>query len=54
MSKNDNATELTDDIEVIDASFVNGLLTVSLERIIPEAKKARKIKINNEKEFLKS
>jgi len=44
---------LADDIEVIDANFTNGLLTVSLERIIPEAKKARKIKINTEKELLK-
>jgi len=47
---------LADDIEVIDASFVNGLLTISLERIIPEEKKARKIKINaknTKKEFLK-
>lgn len=44
---------LADDIEVIGANFNNGLLTVSLERIIPEAKKARKIEINSEKEFLK-
>ena len=47
---------LGDDIEVIDANFKNGLLTVALERIIPESKKARKIKINaknTKKEFLK-
>ena len=45
---------LADDIEVIGANFKNGLLTVALERIIPEAKKARKIKIDTKKEFLKS
>tara|TARA_B100001057_G_scaffold266059_2_gene266303 strand:- start:1668 stop:2120 length:453 start_codon:yes stop_codon:yes gene_type:complete len=44
---------LADDIEVIGANFKNGLLTVALERIIPEAKKARKIKIDTKKEFLK-
>ena len=44
---------LGDDIEVIDADFKNGLLTIALERIIPESKKARKIKINTKKEFLK-
>jgi molecular chaperone IbpA len=44
---------LADDIEVIDANFKNGLLTIALERIIPESKKARKIKINTKKEFLK-
>ncbi|RPH07855.1 MAG: Hsp20/alpha crystallin family protein [Alphaproteobacteria bacterium TMED194] len=44
---------LADDIEVIGANFKNGLLTVALERIIPESKKARKIKIDTKKEFLK-
>tara|TARA_R110000868_G_scaffold36678_9_gene129993 strand:- start:228 stop:683 length:456 start_codon:yes stop_codon:yes gene_type:complete len=44
---------LADDIEVIDANFKNGLLTITLERIIPESKKARTIKINTSKEFLK-
>jgi len=44
---------LADDIEVIDANFKNGLLTISLERIIPESKKARTVKINTSKEFLK-
>lgn len=45
---------LADDIEVIGANFKNGLLTIALERIIPESKKARKIKIDTKKEFLKS
>jgi|TARA_B110000977_G_scaffold200488_1_gene291204 molecular chaperone IbpA len=44
---------LADDIEVNGADFKNGLLTIALERIIPESKKARKIKINTKKEFLK-
>jgi len=44
---------LADDIEVLGANFKNGLLTIALERIIPEAKKARKIKIDTKKEFLK-
>jgi molecular chaperone IbpA len=44
---------LADDIEVIGANFKNGLLTVALERIIPESKQARKIKIDSKKEFLK-
>lgn len=43
---------LADDIEVIGASFKNGLLTIGLERIIPEEKRPQKIKINNKKEFL--
>jgi molecular chaperone IbpA len=43
---------LADDIEVLGASFKNGLLTIGLERIIPEEKRPQKIKINNKKEFL--
>lgn len=43
---------LADDIEVVGASFKNGLLTIGLERIIPDHKKPQKIKINNKKEFL--
>jgi len=43
---------LADDIEVIGASFKDGLLTIGLERIIPDHKKPQKIKINNKKEFL--
>jgi len=43
---------LADDIEVIGASFKNGLLTIGLERIIPEEKRPQKIKIDNKKEFL--
>lgn len=44
---------LADDLNVEGASFKNGLLTIALERIIPEHKKAKKIKIGK-KEFLKS
>lgn len=43
---------LADDLEVIGANFKNGLLTIALERIIPEEKQPKKIKINNKKELL--
>ena len=43
---------LADDLNVDGANFINGLLTIGLERIIPEHKKAKKIKIGK-KEFLK-
>jgi molecular chaperone IbpA len=43
---------LADDLNVDGASFKNGLLTIGLERIIPEHKKAKKIKIGK-KEYLK-
>lgn len=36
---------LAEDIKVVDAVFKNGLLEISLERIIPEEKKSKKIKI---------
>jgi len=36
---------IADDVEVKGAELKDGLLTVSLERIIPESKKARTIKI---------
>ena len=37
---------LADEIVVKDASLENGMLVISLERIVPEEKKPRKIKIN--------
>jgi len=37
---------LADDIVVNDASLENGMLVISLERVIPEEKKPRKIEIN--------
>lgn len=40
---------LADDIEVRGAEFANGLLTVTLERIIPEEKRPKKIAINSPK-----
>ena len=43
---------LTEDIEVKSAEYVNGLLTIHLERVIPEEKKPKKIAINSRKEFL--
>ena len=46
---------IADDIEVRGASMVNGLLTISLERIVPDHKKPRLIPINaveGEKQFL--
>ena len=39
----DNA--LTEDVFVADAEFVDGMLILSLERIIPEEKKAKEIKV---------
>ena len=37
---------IADDVKVNGAELKNGLLIVSLERIVPEQKKPRKIKIN--------
>ena len=37
---------LADDVQVNNAQLKNGLLTISLERIVPEHKKSRTIKIN--------
>ena len=36
---------LADDVEVNDASLENGMLTISLERIVPEEKKPRLIDV---------
>tara|TARA_R100000742_G_C4277036_1_gene98577 strand:- start:2184 stop:2591 length:408 start_codon:yes stop_codon:yes gene_type:complete len=43
--KFDRRFALADDIQVTDASLEHGMLTISLERIIPEEKKPRLIKI---------
>ncbi|MBH89265.1 MAG: hypothetical protein CMF71_03400 [Magnetovibrio sp.] len=40
---------LADHIKVIDASLINGVLTVDLERVVPEALKPRQISINTHK-----
>jgi len=45
--------DIADDIEVKGAEFVNGLLTVHLERVVPEEKKPTKIEIGNTKKLLK-
>ena len=37
---------VSDDVEVKDAELKDGLLKISLHRIVPEGKEARKIKIN--------
>ena len=37
---------IADDVRINSAELKNGLLTVSLERIIPEQKKPKTIKIN--------
>ena len=37
--------QLADYVEVQDASYENGMLTLSLERVVPEAMKPRKIEI---------
>ncbi|KEO91087.1 molecular chaperone [Erythrobacter longus] len=39
--------QLADYVEVRDASYENGMLTVSLERVVPEAMKPRKIEIGS-------
>jgi len=37
---------VADDVEVRGAELKDGLLKISLERLLPEGKKARSIKIN--------
>lgn len=41
--------QLADYVEVKDASYENGILTISLERVVPEAMKPRKIAIGSGK-----
>jgi molecular chaperone IbpA len=36
---------LSEDVEVLDADFDNGMLYISLERIIPDEKKPKEIKV---------
>ena len=36
---------LSEDVEVLDADFLNGMLCISLQRIIPEEKKPKEIKV---------
>lgn len=43
---------LADDLEVIGANFKNGLLVIALERIVPEEKQPKKVKIDNKKDLL--
>ena len=43
---------LADDIEVVGANFKDGLLTIALERFVPEEKQPKKIKIDNKKLLL--
>ena len=40
---------LSEDVVVQDAELINGLLTINLEKIIPDEKKPRMIKINTPK-----
>ena len=39
---------LADDVVVNDASMKNGMLTISMEKVVPEGKKKRSIKIASE------
>jgi molecular chaperone IbpA len=39
---------LADDVVVNDASMKNGMLTISMEKVVPEGKKKRSIKIVSE------
>ncbi|TIO47548.1 MAG: Hsp20 family protein, partial [Mesorhizobium sp.] len=41
--------ELADHVKVVDASLVNGLLTIDLKREIPEEMKPRRIEITADK-----
>lgn len=47
---------LTDDVKVNGADYIDGILTISLQRVIPEEKKPIEIKVGtarkSEKEFL--
>jgi molecular chaperone IbpA len=45
---------LNDEVEVKDAELFNGMLKIALERLIPEAKKPKKIAVKSkgEKQFL--
>ena len=40
--------QLADDVVVIDASMAHGMLTIAMEKIIPEGKRKRSIEINPE------
>lgn len=45
---------LAEDVQVLSADFIDGMLNISLQKIIPEEKKAREIKVNSKStpEFL--
>lgn len=46
---------LAEDVEVLGADFVDGMLNIGLQKIVPEEKKAREIVVNKKSnpEFLK-
>ena len=44
--------ELADTVKVIEADLKNGLLSINLEREIPEHQKPRRIKVNNNSKLL--
>ena len=44
--------QLADHVKVVGAKLTNGLLTIDLERVIPEEKKARAIQIEGQKPAL--
>ena len=44
---NSRGLRLSEFVEVTGATLEDGLLTIALERIIPDEKRPRKIKINN-------
>ncbi len=43
---------LDDHVEVVDANLANGLLTISLVKVVPEAMKPKSIKINQNADVL--
>lgn len=42
-----NSFKLSPDVEVVDSTLENGILTINLKRVIPEHLKPRKITINS-------
>lgn len=43
---------IDDQIEIKDAAYLNGMLKIALERIIPEHKKARKIEVKDQDDIV--
>ncbi len=46
--------QLDNDMEVVGTAFENGMLTIGITKIVPEAKKPKKLKIGTSADSLKS